>query len=164
MALNAQLPTSVITVVDISRLERELASLAEFTVQSHAREAGKQPKLPRTTPSLEELARANGFNLLEETDRQNLTALVKSIRTKAPVIHISFASDPSAAVLAKIINWFRSEVNSLILLQVGLQPSIAAGCIVRTPNKYFDMSLRNSFAKHSQMLIDRLEIGVTHRV
>jgi F0F1-type ATP synthase delta subunit len=33
----------------------------------------------------------------------------------------------------------------MVLVQIGLQPNLGAGCVVRTTNKYFDMSLRTKF-------------------
>jgi len=153
---NIELPLGVVTIVDLSRLEQELASLEDFGLQSEIREAGKQPKLPKTSHGLEELASENGFNLLLREDCQQLIKLLKDLKDQAPVIHLSFASDPTPVFLSKIISWFRSQIHPHILLQVGLQPSIAAGCVLRTTNKYFDFSLRKHFEQKHQMLIDEL--------
>jgi len=38
-----------------------------------------------------------------------------------------------------------------------LQPTIAAGCIVRTPNKVFDFSLRERFADAEGLLLQALD-------
>ena len=128
-------------------------------MQDSIREAGRQPKLPKISHSLEELAKNNDINLLIDKDRQKLTAMLKDHYLHAPIVHISFSSDPQPAFLSKIINWFRAEVDPRIILQVGLQPSIAAGCIVRTANKQFDFSLRRHFSEHRQLLLDSLSQG-----
>lgn len=151
-----QLPLSVITVVDISRLRRELTAVDEFMTQAEVRTSGRQLQLPRTSHSLEELAQQNGLNLLVAADRTRMNSVLEDLHLHAPVIHISFASDPPPAVLAKLITWLRHEVDPLLLLQVGLQPSIAAGCIVRTSSKYFDFSLRRHFEAHQNLLLRKL--------
>jgi hypothetical protein len=112
--------------------------------------------LPRTSRLLEDTARTNGLNLLEVKDRQRLTKLFVELKKSAPVLTMSFASDPPPAVVQKLIFWLRREVHPLVLLQIGLQPSIAAGCVLRTPNHYFDFSLRRHFSAHRQLLIDKL--------
>ncbi|HSX53007.1 MAG TPA: hypothetical protein VLF90_01400 [Patescibacteria group bacterium] len=155
-----QLPLSVITVVDISRLRRELTAVSEFMTQAEVRKGGRQAALPRTSHSLEELAQQNQLNLLVANDRQKLNAIIENLHQNAPVIHISFASDPPATVLTKLITWLRKEIDPALLLQVGLQPSIAAGCIVRTPSKYFDFSLRRHFESKQDLLLRKLTEGV----
>ncbi len=151
-----KLTTSIMTTVDLNRVERELEALNNFTMQSSVRSAGKQPNLPKTSRNLDEIASANNCNLLVEADRQKLTQFIAQVKKSAPVINISFASDPQPPFLAKIVSWFRAKIHPLTLLQVGLQPSIAAGCIVRTQNKYFDFSLRASFDKKKDLLINSL--------
>lgn len=158
-ASKLQLSESVVSQVDIGRLRRELNSVDDFVVQSKVRKAGKQPALPRTTPILEEMAKHNKLNLLIEADRKKLDTVLKDLYSHAPVLHISFASDPSPVFLKKIITWLRSEIHPDILLQTGLQPSIAAGCIVRTPNKYLDLSLRKRFEQKRDLLRTSLEVG-----
>lgn len=155
-----QLPLSVITVVDISRLKRELTAIDEFMMQSEVRKAGRQPQLPRTSHGLEELAQQNQFNLLVADNRKSLNVLLENLHQNAAVIHISFASDPPPAVLTKLITWLRKEIDPNLLLQVGLQPSIAAGCIVRTSSKYFDFSLRRHFDSQKALLLRKLTEGV----
>ena len=48
--------------------------------------------------------------------------------------------------------WFRAEAHPYVLLKVGLQPNIAAGCVIRTSNKYFDLSFRNQFSRSKDKL------------
>ena len=67
-------------------------------------------------------------------------------------MHISFSADPSPLFTQKLIAWLRSEIHPLVLLQIGLQPNMGAGCVVRTSNKYFDFSLRDRFKSKGEML------------
>jgi F0F1-type ATP synthase delta subunit len=68
------------------------------------------------------------------------------------VLHISFASEPTPKSVEPILEWMRNQIHPQTLLQVGLAPSIAAGCVLRTPNKFFDMSIRNHLQKQAHFL------------
>ncbi len=109
---------------------------------------------------LDELLQNNKINALVEVDRKRLLNFLMTVRAKAPIIHMSFSADPSPAFTQKLITWLRENVHPLVLLQVGLQPNIGAGCIVRTTNKYFDLSLRQHFANQQELLMVKLH-GVT---
>jgi hypothetical protein len=154
------LPPQVVTPANIVELKREVDGLDEFLRQAAIRRSGVGLALPKTGYLLNELVMANDLNLLEPKDREALLRLLNHIKDKAPVIHISFATDPSTAFMAKIVKWFRDNVHPQTLIQIGLQPSIAAGCVIRSTNKVFDLSLRKSFEEKQDVLIDRLNRGV----
>jgi F0F1-type ATP synthase delta subunit len=151
-----ELPLAVVTVVDASRLRRELSEIDEFILQNSVRQAGTQPALPKTSHNLEETATKNGLNLLQAADRKQLAQQLDSLKKTAPILHMSFAADPSVAFQKKLITWLRNNIHPQLLLQIGLQPSIAAGCVIRTRNKYLDLSLRKHFDKNRQILLDKL--------
>lgn len=151
------LPLSVVTVVDVSRLQRELRAVDEFMLQMTLRQPGQQPVLPRSSHNLEEIASQNGLNMLQETHRKILVQQLQRLRDQAPVLHISLAADPSPVFMTRLITWLRQQFHTEVLLRIGLQPSLAAGCIIRTPNKRFDFSLREHFKKNRQHLIDQLK-------
>lgn len=156
-----QLPLSIVTNVDIHRLQRELQAIDEFMMQSAIRLPGQQPILPKSSHNLEEVATQNGLNLLRDAHRRVLAQELDNLHHNAPTIHISFAHDPSSAFLSRLITWLRHEIHPRLLLQVGVQPTLAAGCIVRTASKYFDFSLREHFDKQRQSLIDQLKQGTS---
>lgn len=158
-AKSLELPVLIFGPVEIHRLLRELEALEEFMVQANIREKGKQPLLPKTSRLLEGLAGNNNFNLLVPADRIKLAKFLKIIEAKAPVVHISLASDPSSAFTAKLVAWFRTNIHPYALVQLGLQPSIAAGCVVRTNSKSFDFSLRNRFYEQRSLLLRSIESG-----
>jgi len=151
-----RLPPAVVGPVDIGRLHRELTALDEFLSQAALRHSEPQD-LPRTSKLLEELSKQNTLNLLDAKDRQRLREFIQPANPKMPVLHMSFAADPSPVFLNKLVSWLRTEIHPLALLQIGLQPSIAAGCVLRTTNKYFDFSLRKNFTEKRGELIKRLE-------
>jgi len=152
-----ELPTTIFGPVEVRRLRRELETLEDYLQQVRIREPGKSLALPKTTRTLEALAGNNNLNLLQTDDRTILKQFLKAVETKAPVIHISFAVDPSAAFTAKIVAWLRTNIHPYSLLQLGLQPSIAAGFIMRTPNKTFDFSLRNRFLQQKDLLLSAFD-------
>lgn len=151
------LPVLIFGVLEIRRLRRELESLEDYLQQAAIREPGKQAPLPRVSRLLEAVATDNNLQLLQLQHRQQIKEFLDYVEHKAPNIHISFAIDPSSAFTAKIVTWLRANLHPHALLEVGLQPTIAAGCIVRTNNKVFDFSLRERFADATNLLMTSLQ-------
>lgn len=151
------LPTLVFGIVEVRRLRRELESLEDFIKQGEIREPGKQQQLPRTSRLLDALATDNNMQLLQPEHRTIITDFLHAVETEAPNIHVSFAIDPSSAFTAKIVTWLRTNIHPFTLLEVGVQPTIAVGCVVRTTNKVFDFSLRERFTNSQQLLISALD-------
>lgn len=154
------LPERLVGSVDLGRTIRELQALDESLRQSDLRKPGEPTQLARSSATLEELAKLNNVQLTDATQRQQLETVLDAFKKHAPRIHVSLATEPSANFTRKILIWLRTNVHPLILLEVGLQPTLAAGCVIRTNNKMFDMSLRHRFAEKRQFLADKIgEIG-----
>jgi F0F1-type ATP synthase delta subunit len=153
-----KLSHTVVSQNDIARLQRELNGLNDFFVSARARQTGTGMRLPRLTRLLNQLAAENRINLLEDAGRQKLADGLAQIYDQAPSLHISFASEPSPKALETLVVWVRQNIHAHALIQIGLQPSIAAGCFVRTSNKVFDMSLRATLKK-SQPYLTKLIAG-----
>ena len=159
-----KLPDGLIGLGDVARLSRELNSLNDFFAGSAARPAGTaSAQLPKVSRLLEATAADNKINLLNEPERAKLLAALKETYDQAPRMHISFAVEPSPKALEKILAWIRQNIHPQTLLQVGLQPAIAAGCMLRTTNKAFDMSLRSNLQKQSDYLIQLVRGAVDGR-
>jgi len=156
VARQFMLPVLVFGMVEVRRLRRELESLEDFIHGSALRSPGTQPALPRLSRLLDALATDNHCNLLQHDDRRQLADFLHAVETQAPSIHMSFASDPSSSFLAKVVSWLRTNIHPALLLQIGLQPTLAAGCVVRTTNKQFDFSLRDAFTEHKGLLLQAL--------
>jgi len=148
------LPISVITFIDLARVGRELTDLHEFMTQSAIRKPGTPMQLPRLSKLLDDTASVNKLNLLEEKDRIALINALSYVKEHAPKLHISFSAEPNAQFVTKVADYIRKNISPLALVQVGLQPTIAAGCILRTPNKQFDLSLRQHLRNNRQVLGD----------
>lgn len=146
------LPLSLQSRADINRLARELEALNSFFLSSNLRASGTPAEPPRVTRVLSELAKDNQINLLDQAARNGLRQKLQDIIANAPNLHISFAAEPSPKILEQIVAWLRSNIDPQTTVIVGLQPGIAAGMILRTPNKIFDMSMQNYLEKQEPYL------------
>ncbi len=150
------LPESLISSVDLHRTMRELLALDDLLHQADVRAPGVPVNLGRSSQVLEDLTTANGVSLPDAPQRGELLEAMKSLTNNAPVIHMSFAVEPSAIVSSRIIIWLRQNIDPLVLLEIGLQPLLAVGCMLRTNNKMFDMSLRHRFQEQRHILREKI--------
>ena len=150
------LPVQVSSRTDVGRLQREMDALDNFLTQAAIREPGTPMKLPKTSRLLDEFINSNQLNPLRDEDRVRMVAFIKQVRDHSPVMHMSFGADPSAVFVEKLTAWLRKEIHPSVLIHVGLQPNIGAGCVVRTTNKHFDFSLRQHFRKQRPLLVQKL--------
>lgn len=148
------LPNGIVGVMDIRRLLREMKMLNDFLHQTSLREPGTSMSLPKLSRMFNELTETNGLNMLQDEDRQRLTVFLSELEKKAPRLHISFSVDPSPYFLSQLLDYIRKQVDKYALVQVGLQPNIGAGCVVRSTNQVFDMSLREDFRQKRSLLMD----------
>lgn len=148
------LPLALVGDIDITRLLREINSLNDFFIATEVRKPGNNTQPPRITRLLNDVSVANSYNLLQKNDREELARQLNELKKTAPSIHISFAAEPSPKALEQVLRWLRENIHPLILLRVGLQPTIAAGCVLRTTNKIFDFSLREHLNKQEPYLVE----------
>jgi len=152
-----QLPAIIISLADVRRVLRELNNLDQYMLQASLRPpTTKLESLPKNSRSLSRLAEVNKLNFLHKEDRQVAIKFLNYLISDGCRVNISFASEPSIAFLTKITEWFRANINNLILINVGLEPSIAAGFMLRTDNKFHDFSLRHHLDNNRQVLINKL--------
>lgn len=149
------LPSTIVSRVDVTRLAREVESMVGYLEQKSHNPDSKLMQ-PPTTDSLKAMVRANDLDMAETKDRQRLYSFLTALKTDAPRIHMSFAVEAPVDFTAKLVDWLRSEIHPLILLDIGLQPSIAAGCIIRTTNKIIDCSMRQHLQAKRPDLLKRL--------
>jgi hypothetical protein len=150
------LPLNVVSRIDVGRLLREIEALDSFLTQASVREPGTNVKLPKTSRLMDEVIQMNKLNVIVEADRRRLLTMMMVVQKKAPVLHFSFSADPSPLFIKRLMTWLRQEIHPMVLIHIGLQPNIGAGCVVRTTNKYFDFSLREHFKNQRELLIKNL--------
>jgi len=150
-----KLPPSLTTKQDLTRVHRELQVFNDLSLQSVMRH-DKPVKYPAISDSLREVAVLNQIDLRQENACKKLLDGLEVLKEKAIIIRISFSSDPPEEILQKIVIWFRKEIDQHIVIQVGLQPTIAAGIVLSTPNHQYDFSLRQHLYKNRNKLIEAL--------
>lgn len=136
----------------MTHVHRELRQFSDVVMQSVMRH-DSPIKYPPISSVLRSLAVANQVDLRDEKASIVLLEQLDKLKYHAPTLHISFPAEPSNEVLRKLVMWLRKEIDPEIIIQVGLQPSIAAGVILRTPNRQFDFSLRRHLLNNRDMLI-----------
>ncbi|HZP55818.1 MAG TPA: hypothetical protein VFB03_03560 [Candidatus Saccharimonadales bacterium] len=155
-----KLPTSIVGKSDINRILRELDGLDDFFMSAAARKSGESIKAPRTTYMLDQLARDNGYNLMQTDQRTAIKTKLIEISRTAPSLHISFAVEPTPRIIDVILSWMRGNIHPQLMLQIGLQPTIAAGCVLRSPNKIFDLSLRTYLENQENYMVELIQGAV----
>ncbi len=151
------LPDSLIGPSDVFRLLHELEQLDEFFHQAQIRRPGQNQAPPRYSRLLDNLAVQNNLNLLDSTSRQQLINWLQFIYQSSPVVKISFSVDPPSASVQKLVKWLRQNIQDDILVRVGLQPNIGAGCVLRGTSRVFDFSLRKYFDQQRQNFAGQLD-------
>lgn len=157
------LPVSIMSPTDVARLLREIESIDNFFRQSAIRAAGTQDAMPRMSKLLDQLAADNQLNVLQEEHRKYVVDSLEILHTSAPVMHMSFSIDPPGPYVQKIVTWLRRNVHAQVLVTIGLQPNIGAGCVVRTTNKIFDFSLREYFNDKRGFFIEKMHEAIAEQ-
>ncbi|MEI6237177.1 MAG: hypothetical protein WCP03_01070 [Candidatus Saccharibacteria bacterium] len=154
--MDLNIPNNLSSKQDITHVHRELRKFNDSVMQSIMRH-DDPVKYPPISDSLRALAIENQSDLRDPMACDKLLLQLEDLKHTAPTVHISFPADPSRDVLQKLVMWLRKEVNPKIFIQIGLQPTIAAGIVLRTPNKAFDFSLRKHLYKNKDKLIEALQ-------
>ena len=157
MEPKAILPVSVVSPGDVARLKRALERHIELATAARLKtKAGVATETPKVGKVLAELANGYGCDLAKQEGQEALLKHLDTLLTKAPAVAMSFAADPSSLFMNKIVSWLRTNIHPMLLIKVGLQPSIAAGCTLRTTSKLYDFSLKNSLRDNKHLLIEGL--------
>lgn len=153
--MDLKLPGSVASRRDVIRLHREVRIFYDSVEQSIMRHENPI-KYPGISENLRAIALENQIDLKDTKKCQILIDKLDVIKDKAPSVHISFPTEPTPEIMQKLVEWFRAEINPHIVIQVGMQPTIAAGIILRTPNKQFDFSLRKHLYQNRHKLTEAI--------
>ncbi len=148
------LPSNVVSKIDTGRLLREIESYDDYMHQAALKKSGDTLAKYEFSNMLSELISINKVDIIHASECQRAMDFIVHVHNKAPVMHMSFSADPSPLFTRKLITWLRKEIHPQVLVQIGLQPNIGAGCVVRTTNKYFDFSLRQRFKQKREQLLN----------
>ena len=151
-----QLPAMVVGLVEVNRLKRELEAIDETLLEHTLRKQGNGAQMLKSSKLMDQLVSSNKLNLLHKSDREGLHNFLEAVADRAPVLHISFSADPPPSFLERLMTWLRQNIHPQVMVTIGIQPTIAAGCIVRSTNKHFDFSLRQDFADKRELLLTQI--------
>lgn len=167
MATNAmaspalKLPTAIATKTDLVNVLRNLEEVLDTYVENSVRSQEGVDFSARSDVSsnLAALVQTNNLNVDVHT-LQALKSWLMQLKDHAPVVRFTFASDPTPQFLGQIINWLRETSGQFVLMRYGIQPSIAAGCLLTTPVRRYDFSLRSKILKSGDVFA-RIVSGVS---
>jgi F0F1-type ATP synthase delta subunit len=139
-----KLPVTIATRTQLVNVYENLKSVLEKGIQNNIRanEGVDFEDLPEVSSALAEIIKENNIKV-DNQSLKELEAWMGDLKHTAPVVRFTFASDPENEVVARIVKWLRDESGKEVLVRIGVQPTIAAGCIVHTPSHQYDFSLRN---------------------
>ena len=149
------LPPTVATKAQLLSLRKNLDEVLESINQNNIRikeDVEAQPA-PDVSGSLASLLAVNKLKPSAEVMTQ-LKKWVEYLLHHAPIVRLTFSSEPGPKELSRMIDWFRQETGLVVLLHIGLQPSIAGGVMVRTTSHRYDLSLRNDLLSRTDKFID----------
>lgn len=151
------LPPSLTGQVGISHLLIEIESVDNDLGTQKIRSPGATLVVPAISRQLKEILELNKQSIVSSKDRATLIRQLKTTKEKAPVIHITFASEPEPSILVQLISWIRTNLHPSALVTIGVQPAIVGGCVFRTPDHIYDFSFRNQLVASKSLLTDRLK-------
>jgi hypothetical protein len=157
---NFILPPSVISRVDVSRLVNEIeqADNAITTLAIRAKAGENVQQSVALSDRLKDFLDMNGLTITADSlARTELVKQMRILKDKAPVVHLTFATEADQDSLSQLAGWLRESVHPQAVIQTGLQPALIAGVYVRTPNRVYDLSMRAQFQNSRGLLVKQLE-------
>ena len=144
------LPVSILSKADLARAIRELEDYDRQAQQAALR--GATLAVTHFSQGIIEIARTEELQLDATSDRQQLLSQLQHLQGQTQQVNVSFAVQPSRRVVETITTWLRRNVSPSIIVQVGIQPSLIGGCVIRTTNRVFDFGFSQHLAGGSALL------------
>lgn len=140
---NIVLPDRLVTRRQLRELRTEVETIIEQAVQGSIRKEQTGATFGVNKPSqlLQEMMVLHDMTLTIES-LKSLQKVIQDIDDQAVLLRVVLSAEANADVKSRIVRWFRTNMNSPVLMRFGIQPAIAGGCIVYTPNHRYDFSLR----------------------
>jgi len=145
-ASKLRLPARLVTRRDVLRAARELERLRDQLISSKV--SGQEVHYERVSESLQSLLDANGVSQLTEQNINDIKQRLEEMVDHLPVLRFSFAGEPDAKFLKRLVIWVRDEIHPAALLTYSIQPHLAGGFILTTDRRRYDMSWRAELQKH----------------
>jgi hypothetical protein len=149
------LPSAIATKADLVNVLRNLEAVLDAFVENSVRQEEGVDFAARADVSsnLALLVKDNRLEVSVET-LKSLKTWLNHLKDHAPVVRFTFANDPDQKFLAAIVDWLRKNSGQFVLVRYGIQPSIAAGCLMYTPRHRYDFTLRKNITDSGQKLME----------
>jgi len=153
------LPPTLISRADVARLVLEVEYVDNELEAQKARagEGEVHYNVPVLSHALDDFVSLNQIDLTSPEQRGELKQKLRTLKDKAPSLHFTFAVEADQAFLQDLAKWVREQIHKQALIATGLQPSLAGGTILRTPNHQHDFSLRELLVKNRESLVHQLD-------
>jgi F0F1-type ATP synthase delta subunit len=152
-----KLPPSIQTPQQLANCLEELKHY-----QKAAQSKQLAQRIVKDTQAVEVLLSPASLALLDANNSgkqltiEKLEEIIQALREfnkQAPVIHLTIATSLSQKGQQELAEWFREVSDPASLLAFTINPTIAGGIIVRTPNRVHDFSYAGAILKKRQDLI-----------
>jgi len=153
------LPPSVVSRADMTRLVRELELVDDELEAQKARRQGESGHyhLPNMSQALNDFLQLNKIDVASDRTRMDIKARLRKLKDHAPILHMTFATETDPESMQKLMAWVRRELHPQALISTGLQPSLIGGVYVRTPNHVHDLSLRTHMKDSRGLIVAALD-------
>lgn len=143
-----KLPSAIATKADLVNVLRNLEEVLDTYVENSVRSQEGVDFISRSDVSsnLAALVQVNQLKVEVATLKALHTWLIQ-LKDHAPMVRFTFASDPTPEFLGQVVGWLRQSSGQFVLIRYGIQPTIAAGCLIYTPARRYDFSLRSKILK-----------------
>lgn len=155
-----RLPSSVVTRTDMVHLVHEAERVDnELTTRAIQQQAGQQASDGTVmSQQLKDFLETNSLAFDQDTtDRLTVVKELRKLKSKAPVIHMTFAVQADGESTHQLVDWVRGQVHPQALIEIGLQPALIGGVYLRLPNHVQDFSLRGLLHGGHEVLLKELE-------
>lgn len=141
--MERNLPNSIYTKGQLLSVLHEIEKYIDALVQVDVvhKTTQKMGHLPSMSVHLQGLLAENSLEATTH-NMESLRDFLVELQDSSPIVRFSFASEPPTDILHKIVSWLRKETGLFVLIKIGIQPTVAAGCVMYTPNHRYDFSLR----------------------
>ena len=153
-----KLPNSIATKSDLVGVIRNVDEVLDNYVENRIRnmEGVDFQSRPDVTSNLAELVSINKLDVNVDT-LKSLKQWLDHLNDHAPIVRFTFASDPNPEFIGGLVNWLRTATGRFVIIRYGIQPTIAAGCLMYTPARRYDFSLRNHLLSSDKVFKSALE-------
>ncbi len=154
------LPAVLIGRADLARLAREVEAVENDLESQKVRASAGATGYHMSTVSrlLIDFVTLNKIEVASDKALVGLKEDLRLMKDKAPILHMTFATDADEEFLQQLVQWVRAEIHPHALIDVGLQPRIIGGVHVRTPNQVHDFSVRALLKGKRSIIVRELEV------